>query len=103
MSLFNFIPEWRDGIWFAVDFEQGVELACFFELESTAEEIGRRTSDSEAQYITSIPVVPHGTPVPRPADLADHPATVARRIREGKSPFLREPEHAGRHSLNPDA
>jgi hypothetical protein len=92
----KYTPEEREGKWFAVDREVGVELACWFESYTTCEEVGRRTEldDISGQYMNNIPVVPVDTPVPRPKNVKPiHPITI--RTADSSSPAPR------RHRLNP--
>lgn len=87
----NYKPELRDGRWHCVDKELGIETATYFELESTAEEIGRRTEDDTQEFITNVPVCPYGTPVPRPQGSVFHPKYVRKGHWQKGDPAPNEP------------
>jgi hypothetical protein len=96
----KYTPELRGLYWVAVDREVGVELACWFESETTCEEIGRRTEDDGVggQFMTNIPLVPVDTPIPRPTGIdALHPRAIRLVINAGNPAS----DAWKRHRLNP--
>lgn len=69
--------EKRGDKWFVTFPSESKELAPVFDLESTADEVGRHNIAKEA-YFDGIPRVPLGTPYPRPESIKAPPAPFQR-------------------------